>query len=710
MSGLSEPKANFALRHVENSQDAIVATDLNFIITAWNPAAEQIYGWTAQEALGQALALIRATPPFDEVEITLNAAIPDYEVIWTEGKWFGTVVQQHRDGRHLIINSAVTLMRDVQGQAVELVGVNREVTAQVKTEQELVRRSHQLLVANSFLENVIEQSPIGLVVFDPTGLCVRLNRTLCTIIGVGNPENIVGRYNFRQDAPLFGPEVREIAEQAFKGEYVTIPSREFDLTHLEGLFGSSLGRLTLGIKFFPIMDEAGSLQNVVALIEDMTEQRNLTNQLLQAQKMEMVGALAGGLAHDFNNMLTVLLLTSTSLRLKLQGLNGEQAESLSELAELESLGKQASDLISRLLIFTRQKIEQTQLVSWDTVLSKTATLLRRAVNENIRLEIVPTPPGLPPVKVDLSELQQVLLNLVVNARDALEEISESPDPAWQPAIRLEVFSRQFEKVPESGFYAAEDGWAGYIVLAGAERGLGATPPPRLPGGVYLACRVSDNGVGIPPKKLAQIFEPLFTTKEVGKGTGLGLAICYAVARDNGGWLQVESRPQSGARFTLYLLKASSEEVSQPVLPPSAPAQWLIPPSKEQPVRQPTAVLAEDEAGLRRVVSRVLEREGWRVLAAQDGQEALEIYRTRSGEIDLVMTDTVMPRLGGPGLVKELMALNPDLPIILMSGYVENSLELASFAPLLQSGQIRFIGKPFRMEALIEMLREVKINK
>lgn len=689
-----------AVRHIESSQDAIISITNDFKILSWNPAAEQIYGWKLQEVIGKSIGSVIVTQePLDLDEAKLVAANPPYDMVWSEGKWSGTVFHLTRSGAKVIINSSVAAVRDTDGSIIELVGINRDVTAQKRAEQELVRNNRELAAANSFMESSFEQSPMGIAIFSLEGLCIRVNPALCRIVGLESPATVVGRFNlFAGDFTLTTG--KEIFEQVLAGEVVTIPTLEIDLSSFDPIYGLSCAKVILNMKVFPLVDEINQPQALVVVVEDITAQRNLTNQLLQSQKMEMIGALAGGIAHDFNNALTVLGLSLDALRQKLRA-NG-LTDKLDELDELEAIGKHATDLTSRLLIFTRQKLDQPELVSLNEVLQMALSLLRRTLGERIRLEVAADDQTLPPVRISAAELQQVLMNLVVNARDALEDnahkrtVTPGFDSSWQPTIKIKIFSRVFPGRPPSGFQPAAGDWKRYVVLSEVSRSEET---------LYVGCRVEDNGTGIAPPQIARIFEPLFSTKEPGKGTGLGLAICYAVMRDSGGWLEVESRVGKGTRFTFYLPAVTVGLEEPKAIEEGVSA--MLPDAKAASQSPATVLVVEDEEMLRKVIRRVLEREGWQVLLADNGLNALEIYRTYEGQIDLVMTDTVMPSMDGPALIEELVRLNPGLPLIMMSGYLETNIELSSLRPLLESQQLRFISKPFHIEKLVQILRTIR---
>ncbi len=692
-----------AVRQVEYSHDALIVIDLEFKITSWNPAAERIYGWTSQEAIGQSISMLQYSVPPDQEALDIMIDNPPHDNIWSEGKWAGTAVHRTRDGRRLIINSAVAAIRDVNKKIVEFVGINRDVTLQKQIEQELLQRSRDLETANTFLDRLVEQSPIGIGIYARDGLCLQLNQAACQGMGISDARSIIGHYNILNDAYSIQSGFTDTLKPVFKGEIVVLRNLEINLSKVDPKLGITQSRVVVNHLMFPVFDNQGQVQNIVILTEDVTEQRNLTNQLMQSQKMEMIGALAGGLAHDFNNVLTVLFLSVESLKERLQ--RARHTEALGELAEIETIGKHAADLTSRLLIFTRQKLDHPELIYINDVVSVTIHLLRRTVSEAIHLEFIAAP-DLLPVRASPSQLQQVLMNLVVNARDALTEQKQlkahRPEPQHS-TISIKTFSRVFESHPKAGFQPTNSDWSRYIILPDKLQVEAST-------NTYVGCTIEDNGTGIPPEQMVLIFEPLYTTKEAGKGTGLGLAICYAVASDCGGWLELESRVGSGSRFTLYLPEARESGIGLPDAQPTAQLDSSLANQQAKPsIRQSrTVLLVEDEGSLRKVISRVLGLEGWQVLTAEDGQAALDFYQEHQSEIDLVITDTVMPRMGGIELVSKILEINPQARVILMSGYFDNKTELDNISTMLEANQLRFLAKPFKIETLLQMVKTVAI--
>ena len=386
----------------------------------------------------------------------------------------------------------------------------------------------------------------------------------------------------------------------------------------------------------------------ISMVEDVTERTELEERLRQAQKLEAIGRLAGGVAHDFNNMLTAIGGFNT---LALERL-AEDSPIREDLDEVRKATERASVLTRQLLAFSRKQVLQPELLNLNGVVVELEAMLRPLIGEDIALS-TNLDPALGPIEADPGQLQQVVMNLVVNARDAM---------------------------PGGGRVSIE------TANVDVEPGDPAIEPGR-----YVSLTVRDTGHGIDEETLRQIFEPFFTTKESGKGTGLGLATVYGIVKQSGGYVAVESELGVGTAFTIYLQRL--DEARAPVRP--APPAAALP---EPPVATAeTILLVEDEEVVRRLVKQVLEQAGYAVLEARDGLEALELGRT--SRIDLLLTDMVMPKLGGLEVAAELRASRPDLKVLYMSGYAEGALEPGA----LGTGT-NLLEKPFSFAALTDKVR------
>jgi PAS domain S-box-containing protein len=385
----------------------------------------------------------------------------------------------------------------------------------------------------------------------------------------------------------------------------------------------------------------------ISMVEDVTERTELEERLRQAQKLEAIGRLAGGVAHDFNNMLTAIGGFNTLALERLE----EDSPIREDLDEVRKATERASVLTRQLLAFSRKQVLQPELLNLNGVVVELQAMLRPLIGEDVVLS-THLDPALGPIEADPGQLQQVVLNLVVNARDAMPGGGR---------VSIETANVDVE---------ADD--------------------PAIEPGRYVSLTVRDTGHGIDEETLRQIFEPFFTTKESGKGTGLGLATVYGIVKQSGGYVAVDSEVGVGTAFTIYLQRL--DEARAPVRPaPVAPAPEPPPATAE------TVLLVEDEDVVRRLVRQVLEQNGYAVLEARDGLEAVELGRTT--RVDLLLTDMVMPKLGGLEVAAELRALRPDLKVLYMSGYAEGAL-----GPGALGADTSLLEKPFSFAALTDAVR------
>jgi two-component system, cell cycle sensor histidine kinase and response regulator CckA len=389
---------------------------------------------------------------------------------------------------------------------------------------------------------------------------------------------------------------------------------------------------------------------VLGIFWDVTEQRALEAQLRQVQKMDAIGHLAGGIAHDFNNLLTGIL-GNVSLALSTMPEHDSHRELI---AAAENATLRAAELVRKLLGFSRRTLLRLEVVHLNTVVAETLGIIRPALHPGIEL-VLRDAADLWTVRADPSQLSQVLLNLSLNARDAMPERGV-----------LSLSTQNVTVTPEQ-----------------AQRQVQARA------GEFVLLRVEDTGCGIPAEVLPRIFEPFFTTKEPGKGTGLGLAMVAGIVGQHQGWVECHSVANEGTRFDVYLPRHVRSSVTVPApVTPAAPTRG-----------DETILLVDDEPLVRNLGKLILERSGYRVLIAEDGLAALEVYQQRKEEIALVILDLTMPRLSGAETLDRLVAVDPEVKVVFSSGYS------ADLAPVARPGQAcGFVGKPYRPEDLAKAVR------
>ncbi|CAL78720.1 Putative two-component sensor histidine kinase with multiple PAS domains and a CheY-like response regulator receiver domain [Bradyrhizobium sp. ORS 278] len=414
-------------------------------------------------------------------------------------------------------------------------------------------------------------------------------------------------------------------------------------------------------------DERETEAAIVYLLET-TERRALENQINQSQKMEMVGQLAGGIAHDFNNVLSAIMMANDFL------LNAHKPTdpSFQDIMQIKQNATRAATLVRQLLAFSRRQTLRPQVLDLGDALSDLTMLLRRLIGEKVKLDLSHGR-DLWPVKVDVSQFEQVIVNLAVNARDAM------PDGGKLSVRTANVTAEETAQAAYKGMPVAD----------------------------YVKIEISDTGTGIPAEIREKIFEPFFSTKEVGKGTGLGLSTVYGIIKQTGGFIYVDSEVGKGTAFQIFLPRHIVVPEVQPEPQATNGGPKEAAPAAEAPkpradlTGQGTILLVEDEEGLRALNARGLRSRGYSVIEASNGIEAMEALEECNGELDLVVSDVVMPEMDGPTLLKVMREKNPDIKIIFVSGYAEDAFEKS----LPENQQFAFLPKPFTLSQLVAAVKE-----
>jgi PAS domain S-box-containing protein len=619
--------------------DGVIATDGTGRVTFLNPAAEALTGWPRDEAAGRPVAEVFRLAD----ERTRAPAEDPVTKVLRDGAAVGLAnhtLLLRRDGHAVPIDDSGAPIRDDSGALAGAVLVFHDVTERRRAEEELrhSRQRYETLV-NS-VDGIVWEADARTFHF------TFVSRQAERILG-HPPARWLAQPNFWQDH--LHPEDRHHAVAVRQA--ATHDHRDY---HLSYRMWAADGREVWLEDRVHVVAEGRDVVALRGVMVDVTQERRLEAQYLQAQKMEAVGRLAGGVAHDFNNLLTAVLGYSQLLLARL-----ERDDPARELAgEIHRAGEQAAALTRRLLAFSRKQVLQLTVFSLNDVIAGMRKMLATLIGEDVEIH-VQLDPALGLVRADPAQVEQVIVNLAVNARDAMPQ-----------GGRLELETANEDLVPG--------------VAAGN---------PGLPPGPYVRLTVRDSGCGMDADTLGRIFEPFFTTKEVGKGTGLGLATAYGIVQQSGGRIAVESSPGRGATFHIYLPRLGDPVVA-PRGSPAAPARW--------PGGSETVLLAEDDKAVRDFARALLADTGYRVLEAADGLDALRVCETHPGPIHLLLTDVVMPGMTGRTLADHLVALRPGLRVLYMSGYTDDAV--------LRRGVVEadtaFLAKPFRPEELARKVREV----
>lgn len=730
---------------------SVYATDLLGRITYLNPAAEALYGWKEEEVLGKSILDVAVAATKHNEAASIIQRVQHGEV------WRGEFTLRRKDGQIIQTEVVGTPVLNSSGTTVGLLGVSQDISHRKEAEAALRDSEHLLRsIADGVPICILRWSKDLRLVFLNRAAKERYGRSYERMIGQTYLE-LMGEEMFQQHQPILEAALHGVPQSfeysrpiggmdhehtwvqyvphVIDGEVTGILVLESDITHLkrgellrtqlselvesasdailriglnglvqswnpaaERVFGYSAAEM-LGAPFWslvpeearhisqakflrvghgeriehyettrvrkdgtlievsltlsPIRNDAGEIVAVSCIMHDIGQRKALERQLQHARRLEVIGKLAGGVAHDFNNILQIMMLHLEHLERR-QDLPESVLPSIRQLGHLTD---RAAKVTSQLLMFARKQTVQLQTLDLNSVVSQIVELLLRTLGEHIELRTDPAPGPLW-IEADGSMLEQVIVNLCLNARDAMPHggtlrISTSLD-AWNGAAHA-----QFRE----------------------------TQP-----GEYVVLSVSDSGCGMSKEVLSHLFEPFFTTKETGKGTGLGLAAVYGIVQQHRGFITVDSEPGKGSTFHVYFPWSNKVPHPQPKSPP--PPLSAVPSAR-------TLLLVEDEVLLRQIGVEMLKAEGFHVLAAEEGRDALRLFDLHADEIDLVISDMVMPGgITGMQLATQLRSRKPTLPIILMSGYSEEIISAESNP----QAATEFIAKPFRYPDLVELIR------
>jgi two-component system cell cycle sensor histidine kinase/response regulator CckA len=622
---------------VRTLPDAITVTDAAGNITYVSPATLHFYGYEAEdEVLGRNI--------LNWVHVNYHQQALDHIKNVLAG---GFITNEEyllfkKDGSLFFGEVSASCLKDAQDQAIGLIIIVRDISERKQAEEQLLYRA-------SLLQNVSD----AIIATDLSFKVTSWNWAAEALYGwqasevIGQPVNEILQTKYVDDQP---EQVLQsfLTQEPWKGEVIH--------KHRNGTAINILASVSL------VKDSTGQPAGIVAVNRDITErkraeetQAKLEDQLRQAQKMESIGRLAGGVAHDFNNLLTVIQGYCDFMEAQIPA----QDPLLKELEQIQRAGERAAALTRQLLAFSRKQIMAPTVLDLNKLVANLRKMLERLIGEDVTLTTV-LQPGLWPVTADPGQIEQVIMNLVVNARDAM---------------------------PTGGTLTIQ---TGHVNLDDSY----LKTHPDTPVGPCVTLAITDTGHGMDEQTQAQIFEPFFTTKEADRGTGLGLATVYGIIKQSGGDITVSSKPGQGTTFEIYLPATET-----------APNDMGLAASRTQSVTRggsETILLVEDEESVRNLMRVVLESQGYTVLEACLGSEALSLAGQHPGRIDLLLTDVVMPHMSGRELAERLGTLRPQMKILFISGYTDDKV----FRHGLLAAEVEFLPKPFPPNVLISKVREV----
>jgi len=619
---------------LEAAANAIVITDAAGNIQWVNPAFTRLTGYSAAEAIGQKPCLLKSG----------KHDVGFYRNLWTTISsghvWHGQVVNRRKDGTLYTEEMTITPVCSRPGNVTHFIAIKQDVTVRKQAEEALRR-------AEEKYREIFESAVVGIFQSAPDGHYLSMNQALARMFGNTSAEACMAEV-----ADICQTYVDPARREEFKRlilEHGVVRDFEYEV------YRKDRTRMWLRENVRVVRDAHGNALYYEGTAEDITRRKTLEQQLRQSQKMEAVGRLAGGVAHDFNNILTVIIGSCELLTDRMS-----ESDPLHKgLAEIKRAAAQAAALTRQLLAFSRKQVLQPRVFDLNAAIRDLSKMLRRLIGDDVEL-VLKTSAELGGVKADPGQIERIIMNLAVNARDAMPRGG---------VLTIETSNLDFDET------------------------TAAQHAPVAPG-AYVAFAVRDTGCGMDADTMSHIFEPFFTTKELGRGTGLGLSIVYGIVKQSGGYVWAESTRGQGTCFTVCLPRCGRmEEFPVPQKPPASASRCR---SWE------TVFVVEDEAAVLDIVRRVLEPAGYRVLTADNGQEALRIAEQHNGPIHLLLTDVVLRGgLGGPELATRLAARRPETRTLYMSGYSESLV--ARFGT--GDWQNALLQKPFNATTLLRRVQE-----
>jgi len=610
--------------------DMVFEATLDGTIIYANRSASEMFGYSLDE-----VGTINFSDLLNEEGIQTALRVKDEMTQEGEPSQSAFYEVRSADGRAIPVEAHARILKR-EGQPEKVLGVARDITERIEAEK-ILRESEEKY------RTLLDSLEVGFYETDLDGNLLFFNDTMRKTLGYQEVE--LKGTNFRE---FVGEKDAGIMYRAFNAVYKTgIAEKSFNST----LISKDGTKKPIEFSVSLVHNNDGRSVGFRGVARDISEKKQLEQQLLQSQKMESIGTLAGGIAHDFNNLLSGILGYASLMKGRIR----EDDPFFKYVDIIEKSSLRASELTAQLLAFARGGKYDIKPINLNKVVDETLKIIARTLDKSVEIE-TKLYPQLPTVDADAGQLQQVLLNLCVNAGDSM------------PAGGRLTIETNIEEISEE--YAKVH--------------IGAEP------GQYILWSVSDTGIGMDERTRKRIFEPFFTTKEEGKGTGLGLSMVYGVIKNHGGYISVYSELGHGATFKIYLPISGKPESEK------------LPETEKPHGGNETVLVVDDEESFRSLAKDALESHGYQVLLAVDGERAIDIYREQNGNIKLVILDMVMPKMGGHETFLRMRAFNPNVRVLLSTGYSQNG----KAQEIMDSGVKGFIQKPYKIDALLLKVRSV----
>ena len=631
--------------------DPVLIIDRDYKIVFVNKAALELCDVSPDEVVGKNCHEISHNCP---VPCAPPEICPHREVFATGKPLHVTHKHCCTEEKKKIFGITASPIRDADGHVVQMIEVLRDITEQEKTAEslkatllELEKSDRALQKSEAFMQNILQSIDEGFIVIAPDYRIISANKAYCRQVKC-KTDKILGKHCYEVSHHRDKPCYLAGEECAPARTYRTgAPSLAIH-TH----YDSEKNPVYIETRSYPIKDESGAVIAVIETLNNITEVRKLEEQLRHAQKMEAIGTLAGGIAHDFNNILTAIIGYGNLMQIRMR----EDDPSFPQLKQMLAAGDRAARLTSGLLAFSRKQVMNLKTVNVNGIIMDLRKMLERIIGEDIEFKVSAASEDLI-VNADAGQIEQVLMNLASNARDAM---------------------------PQGGNLTIETGRTPMDNRFIATHGFGE------PGG-YAMITVKDTGTGMDEAIRQRIFEPYFTTKELGRGTGLGLSIAFGIVKQHKGFMECLSEVEKGAKFNIYI--PLTEQVVE---------KGVVEPSESLPTGAETVLIAEDDATVRTLTKEMLADYGYMVIEAVDGEDAVRKFKDNQDRIKLLLFDVILPKKSGRAAYEEIKRMSPEIKTIFFSGYAR---ELIQDRGVFEQGT-EFLQKPVSLKDLLKKIRAI----